>query len=215
MIKGFCLDRLACDLWCLGYHDFRGRSGRRGVPEGSRPATTALVPTIRLLRPRPELGSGRRRWPVARCSPRFSVSSLEKGYVMDMTARSVHPPSSMLPCLLDRLWPRPRKAASGIPRSGALRNAAWSQSCPYRCHGAARRRVGQAAAPSPTPTTVGTGTQAGAGRIEIQSRAARRHAGADRTLSGRSARANADGGHISRADPSKPPAGCRAIITRT
>ncbi len=83
---------------------------------------------------------------------------------MDMTARSVHPPSSMLPCLLDRLWPRPRKAgASGIPGIGCVAQrslvAILSLSLMVPPEGA----WGQAAAPSPTPTTVGTGTQAAPG----------------------------------------------------
>ena len=80
---------------------------------------------------------------------------------MNMTARSVPSSSSTPPCLLDRLWPRPDKAAgSGIPgiRRVAQHSlvAILSLSLMMPADGA----WAQAAAPGPTPTTAGTETPA-------------------------------------------------------
>ncbi|HUM07941.1 MAG TPA: DUF3300 domain-containing protein, partial [Acidocella sp.] len=80
---------------------------------------------------------------------------------MNMTARSVPSASSTPPCLLDRLWPRPGKAAgSGIPGIWRVAQhslvAILSLSLMMPADGA----WAQAAAPGPTPTTAGTETPA-------------------------------------------------------
>ena len=199
MTKGFALIAWPAIYGASGIMTFEVNQDDVVFQKDLGPATAALVAAIKLFDPGLSWARVRRCWSVAQCAPRYSVSWLGKGMYdgHDRAFRASVPFGA--PAFA------PSASDAGAP-------AKWERHSPDRARcatqpsrdpvpiadDAARRRVGRSgrAGPGANRDRDPGGTE----RVEIQSRAARRHAGADRALSRRSARANADGRNISGAD---------------